>query len=90
MSFPNAAQRTDWMQTNHEATFTADQRYGTGHRPAVEPVGAGWSPVCGCPDPKCTRADNDGRLIRSDWQDAWNDAVQNLTDNEHGPRAGQE
>jgi len=84
MSFTNPAQR-DWHQSNHEATHTLDARYGTKHRPGVEPVGVKWAPVCGCPDPKCTRADDDSRRTHDTWGAAWHAADHNLRENEHGP-----
>lgn len=87
MTFPNPAERADWYAGNHEATHVADVLYGTGHRPGVTIVGAGWAPVCGCPDPKCVRAEDDSRRIHATWDGAWHAAVQNLTDNEHGDAA---
>ena len=80
---PNPAQR-DWFFQQHEATATADTRYGKGHRPGVEPVGAGWAPVCGCPDPRCTRAEDDSRRIHPTYDGAWHAADINLRHNEHG------
>ena len=90
MSWPNTAQRADWHATNNEAGHAADVRYGTGHRPGLTPVGAYWAPTCGCGDAKCTRAEDDSRRLYPDWDEAYAAAVTNLTENEHGPSAGQE
>lgn len=93
MTFPNPAERADWFSSNFERVdpdydpTDADRRFGRGHRPAVQKIGSGWSPACGCVNPKCTRAEDDSRRIHPTWDDAWHTAVKNLSENENGPDA---
>jgi hypothetical protein len=90
MTFPSPALRADWWASNNEGAHAADQLYGHGHRPDVEQIGAAWVPACRCPNPNCTRADDNSRRTHHTWGAAWHAAVRNLTDSEHGPNAGQE
>lgn len=75
MTWPNDAERADWFRSNLE---------NPAHRPAVEKVGAGWAPACGCPDPACERAEDDSRRIHPTWDGAWHAARINIDAKEAG------